>query len=171
TRCDLHTLALPPPTTTKLNPDSAPPVPPPAAGYQKNPPARLRPSAPPTEPSSDARHHRAACILKLLRTRRQSGSEVAEIAQKSPQFRRHLLSSIPPPFRGVVGSYWYRSTPLVKGKFPLNQFEVSSRIEAGLTHLSPFTSDVDSPSSERKSISDHHRWTRLVVARRLRPFP
>ncbi|KAL0313795.1 UNVERIFIED_CONTAM: hypothetical protein Sangu_2223900 [Sesamum angustifolium] len=140
-------------------------------GYRKNPPARLRPSAPPTEPSSDARHHRARVFCN------SSGRAVSQALKllKSPKNRLNFAATFSLPFRrrsvessGATGTVRLRSS---RGTFPLNQFEVSSRIEAGLTHLSPFTSDVDSPSSERKSIADHHRWTRLVVARRLRPFP
>ncbi|KAL0295661.1 UNVERIFIED_CONTAM: hypothetical protein Scaly_3093800 [Sesamum calycinum] len=63
-----------------------------------------------------------------------------------------------------------KAPEVLRETFPLNQFVVSSRIEAGLTHLPPFTSDVDSLSSERKSIADHHFLTRLSLANRLRPI-
>ncbi|KAK4436663.1 hypothetical protein Salat_0000200 [Sesamum alatum] len=124
---ELHTLALPTPTTTQphnidhhrhhrptvhLRSRRGAAAAPPPAGPPEIFPARLRPRAPPSGSPSAARHAQPARSPRRRGTRPHSPSESRQIAQKSPPFRRHLLSRNPAKFRRFAHlPHTYQSTP------------------------------------------------------------
>ncbi|KAL2235348.1 UNVERIFIED_CONTAM: hypothetical protein Sindi_1267000, partial [Sesamum indicum] len=162
----LRTFASPlsPATVSAAAPAAAPPP----IG-RRNFPVRFWPRAPDPESPSDDLSIRAARLLNLAPTRRQSTAEDRNFsppifnATIFPKFRRR-------PNDNLAAAHTIR-LPISRRTFPTFQFWVPSTTEVGLSSQPLNLSVVDSPSLELLPIADHRHSTRLLRANRTRQLP